>query len=345
MKPLQILATFLAAAAGGFLFQALHIPMPWMLGPMSATPIYHALSGRRACWPVLLRNLGLLVIGYSLGRTVTQETAQQILENLPAMFGVTLCTTLCSLGIGYLVHRRTGISLASGMLGSIPGGLSQMVLMTEEIRHADVTAVTVMQVTRVLTVVFAVPFIAAYGIGPLPGGTLASPAAADAGDAIASLPALLSAPAGAWLASRWKLPVPCLLGPIFATAMNVLAGNPAPTVPPLLLNAALIFFGTYFGILIPLEHLRRMGKVFAYALGGSAFLLLFTSLLGYGLTFLTPASFLTTFLSTAPGGLSELGAVALSLHANAAFVTAYQLFRLFSILLLVPVLLRWRFRH
>ena len=176
-------------------------------------------------------------------------------------------------------------------------------------------------------------------------GRIASPAAADTGDAIASLPALLSAPAGAWLATRWKLPVPCLLGPIFATATNVLAGNPAPAVPPLLLNAALIFFGTYFVILIPLEHLRRMGKVFAYALGGSAFLLLFTSLLGYGLTFLTPASFLTTFLSTAPGGLSELGAVALALHANAAFVTAYQLFRLFSILLLVPVLLRWRFRH
>ncbi|MBU2055501.1 MAG: AbrB family transcriptional regulator [Proteobacteria bacterium] len=345
MKITQILATFLIASGGGFLFHLLRIPLPWMLGPLTATIIYHAVSDKHARWPVELRNLGLIVIGYSMGRTVTLETTRQILANLPAMFAVTFFTVLFCLGIGYITHRRTGISLASGMLGSIPGGLAQMVLLTEEIEDADVTVVTFMQMTRVLAVVFSVPFIAAYGIGPMPGG-LASPLASTSPyGLVAALPAILAAPVGAWLASRLKLPIPCLLGPIFATAAAVLLGSPAPPVPSPLMNLALIFFGTYFGVIITLESLRKLGKVFPYAIGGAAALLALTYLMGFGLTLFTPATLLTGFLSTAPGGLSEVGVVALALHADVAFIMAYQMFRLFTILLLVPPLLRWRFRR
>lgn len=345
MKILQILATFLIAAAGGFLFHLLRIPLPWMLGPLTATIICHSASGGRARWPVEFRNMGLIVIGYSMGRTVTLETTRQILANLPALFAVTFFTVLFCLGIGYITHRRTGISLASGILGSIPGGLAQMVLMTEEIEDADVTVVTFMQMTRVLAVIFAVPFIAAYGIGPLPGGMPSSPAEASPYGLVALLPAVLAAPLGAWLASRLKLPLPCLLGPIFSTSAVVLLGSQAPPVPAPLTNLALIFFGTYFGVIITIESLKRLGRVFPYAVGGAVALLAFTYLLGFGLTLLTPASLLTGFLSTAPGGLSEVGVVALALNADVAFIMAYHLFRLFSILLLVPPLLRWRFRR
>jgi uncharacterized membrane protein AbrB (regulator of aidB expression) len=40
-----------------------------------------------------------------------------------------------------------------------------------------------------------------------------------------------------------------------------------------------------------------------------------------------------------------VGVVALALNADVAFIMSYQLFRLFSILLLVPPLMRWRFRR
>jgi membrane AbrB-like protein len=342
LKLLQILATFLIAAAGGLIFQLLRIPLPWMLGPLTVTILYHTASGGRARWPVQLRNLGLIVIGYSMGRTVTPETTGEILTNLPAMFGVTLLTMSFCVCLGYAAHRRTGISFASGMLGFIPGGLAQMVLLTEEIEDADITVVTFLQMIRVLTVVFSVPFIA-EGIGPMTGG--ASPIVAAGPQALAAaIPAILAAPVGAVLATLLKLPIPCLLGPIFATTAAVLTGVPAPPVPPPLMGLALIFFGTYFGLIINLESMKKLGKVFPYAIGGSAALLAFTYLIAHGLTLLTPATLLTGFLATAPGGLSEVGVVALSLHADVAFIMAYQLFRLFSILLLVPPLLKWWFK-
>ena len=343
MKIVRILKTLLFAAAGGLIFQLLHSPLPWMLGPLAATILYHTLSGGRACWPVQLRNLGLIVIGYSMGRTVTPEAVGEILTNLPAMFAVTLLTVTFCMAVGYFTHRRTGISFASGMLGSIPGGLAQMVLLTEEIEDADVTVVTFLQMMRVLTVVFCVPFIA-DGIGPMPAGTTAPLTAAGALAWTAAIPAILAAPLGAWLAALLKLPIPSLLGPIFATAAAVLISGEAPRVPPLVMNPALVFFGTYFGTIISLESIKKLGKIFPYAIGGGVAILAFTFLVAYGLTLVVPATMLSSFLATAPGGLSEVGVVALALHADVAFIMAYQLFRLFSILLLLPPLLRWWFK-
>jgi membrane AbrB-like protein len=342
----NLLSTGLIAIPGGFIFEFLHIPLPWMLGPMTAVLVYHAI-GKGARWPIQLRNAGLIVIGYSMGRAVTIETARQILVNLPTMTAVTLLTVLFCAGMGYITHRRTGISLASGILGNMPGGLSQMVLLCDEIADADVTVVTFIQMSRVMTVVFIVPFIAAYGIARLPGGPQVLPAGETLAYSFAAiLPALLIAPLGAWLASRLKLPMPFLLGPLFATAAAVLFfGSPAPPVPRPLMHTAQLFFGISLGIVITPESLRQLGRVFPYAVGGSAALVAFTYLLGFGLTLITPADLLTTFLSTSPGGVTEMGIVALALSADVTFVLAFHLFRLFSIMLMVPPLLRRQFRR
>jgi uncharacterized protein len=344
IKVVPFLTTCLVAIPGGFLFDFLRIPLPWMLGPLTVTLLYNALSGQRARWSVRFRNVGLIVIGYSMGRTVTFETTQQILANLPGMAAATLLTVLFSLGTGYITHRRTGISLASGVLGSMPGGLAQMIILSEEVKEADVAVVTFMQMTRVLAVVFIVPFVATYGMAH-PHGGMHAPLGVAVPWTLAVLPAILAAPLGAWLAYLVKLPIPFLLGPIFATTAAVLAGCPAPPVPSPLMHTAQLFFGIYMGIVITLESLRRLGKVLPYAVGGAVLLVAFTYLVAFGLTVVTPAGLLSAFLATAAGGVAEMGVVALALGADVAFVVAYQLFRLFSILLVMPPLLRRRFRR
>lgn len=344
-RMLTIMTTGLVAIPGGFLFSLLHIPLPWMLGPLTITLIHHALREKGTRWPSWLRNAGMIVIGYSMGRTVTVETIHQVLINLPGMVAVTLLVVLFSLATGYLTCRQTGISLASGILGSVPGGFAQMILMAEEIKGADVTTVTVMQMARVLAVLFIVPFVATYGMAHLPAGLSPVAMTGTTHFGFEILPALLMAPLGAWLAKRLNSPIPFLLGPIFATMAAVLLGFPAPPVPHPLMNTAQLFFGVYLGVTISLERLRGVGKVLPWAIGGSVALVGFTYLLGFGLTLVTPASLLTAFLSTAPGGITEMGIVALTLGADVAFILAYQLFRLFCILLAAPFLLRRRFKR
>jgi hypothetical protein len=346
MLEIKIQSTFsilLYTVSAGLLFSFLRIPLPWMLGPITGALIYNTVNSSRADWPVALRNLGLIVMGYSMGRTITAETANHILTELPAMFSVTMLTLLFSAGIGYITHRRTGISLASGVLGSMPGGLMQMVYLAEEIKGVDLTVVTLMQTSRILVVIFIIPFAATYGISThVSGGMLVPPTAIDSGLSYYILPGIVIAPVGAWLACRLKLPTPYLLGPIIGTAVAVLGGFPAPPAPREVLNMAQLFFGTSMGIGITMGSLKGAGKILRYAIGGALLLVSFTFLLSCCLTLFTSATLLTTFLSTAPGGMTEMGVTAIILHSDTASVVAYQSFRLFSILLAVPALLkRW----
>ncbi len=340
-KTAAMAKTLAAAVPGGILFYLLHVPLPWMLGPLAAVLAYNALSGGKACWPVGIRNVGMIVMGYSMGRVVTADALRQIAGDLPAMFAVTLLTLLFSAATGYVTHRRTGVSLASGVVGSMPGGLMQMVVLGEEIRDADMTVVAFMQTLRVLAVVFIVPVIATFGLAHAAGGAPLPPVPAESGDFVRALPAIAASVAGAWFAVRTKLSTPYLLGPIFGAAAAVLAGFPAPPVPRSVLNIAQLFFGAYMGLAITTAALRQLGRVFPWALGGAVVLVAFTFLLGAGLTVFMPATLLTAFLSTAPGGMAEMGMTAIVLHADIATVLVFQLFRLFCLLMAVPPFLKW----
>ena len=49
----------------------------------------------------------------------------------------------------------------------------------------------------------------------------------------------------------------------------------------------------------------------------------------------------TAFLSTAPGGIAEMSLTAIQVQADVSTIVAFQLFRLFFILLVVPPALKW----
>src|SRR4030042_2000549 len=150
------------------------------------------------------------------------------------------------------------------------------------------------------------------------------------------LATFLIASAGGLLFHLLRTPLPWMLGPLAATMIYHAASAKRARWPVELRNLGMIVIGTYFGVIITLESLKRLGKVFPYAIGAAAALLAFTYFLGFGLTLLTPATPLTGFLRTAPGGLSEVGVGGLALNADVAFIMAYQMFRLFFILLLIP---------
>ena len=338
----QIIIAFFIALPFGWLFSYIQIPLPWMLGPLTAIIVFNSMLGDWVRWPTLLRDLGMIVIGYSMGRSVTMDALHTITASLPIMITITLLTILFCTVSGYITHRQTGISLSSSLLGSMPGGLSQMVLLCDEIKTSDLTVVTFMQTIRLLSVVFLVPFIAAHGLINSTETSIILPTEMMEYDWHTTWPVIALAPISAILAYYLKLPTPYLLGPIFGVAIGVLNAFPAPPADPVLLIAAQVFVGIYMGNGISLSSLKQLGKVLPYAVGGAIALLAFTFALAYALTIISPASLLTGFLSTAPGGMAEMGITAVVLQADVSTVISYQLFRLFFVLLSIPPVLKWR---
>ncbi len=333
----NFLVTLAAGVAGGLLFHSLHSPLPWLLGPLAAAILLGRLKPGGVLWPEGLRNTGLLVLGYIMGRPFTAEVGLFILSQLPLMLAMTALLIIASLAAALITHRQTGLSLATSVLATVPGGLSQMVVLSEEIAGADVAVVTIMQTIRMLAVVFTVPFLTIHGLAA---GSAAAPAAVSAADPAAALPYAAAVIAGGLLAARLGFPTPYLLGPVLATAPLVIAGLPAPAVPLPLLTAAQIAVGIYMGSNIDFAGIAGWRKILGATLLNVASLLLVALLIGYCLAAAIPASLASAFLSTAPGGMAEMGLTAILVGADVSVVVGYQLFRLLFILLILPYILR-----
>lgn len=342
--------TLLLSLAGGAVFELLHIPLAWLLGPMTALLVWRESLGRKAAWPNGLRNTGLALLGYMMGGTFTAGVAVQIAAQLPSMAAATVMTVGMALALGWLTARRTGISPASGLLGSIPGGLSQMVALADEIKDADLTVVTFMQTIRLMAVIFIVPFLAVHGLssgaGEAAGAAVqrAVEAAAGTGTSLWLTPHALwygLAVAGMlWLAPRIHLPTPYMLGPMLAAAVLCVSGLAAPQLADPVIVGAQIMVGAHLGVSTSLTSLSNWRKLMPYALLGGIGIVAFSIGVGYLLTLWHPMSFATAFLGAAPGGMTEMGLTGTLVHADLSIIVAYQMFRILFVLFIAPYIVK-----
>lgn len=331
---------FLLGGIGGIIFYGIHIPLPWTLGPLVATLLWKTLGKKSVCWPTPIRNSGLVILGYTMGSPFTLEIARQIFGQLPGMMLSTLAIMTISLLVGWFTSRRTGVGLINGLIGSVPGGLSQMAVVCEEIKDADVAIVTLMQVTRLLTVVFTVPLLATYGLANDLSGFTNTVIFTTLEPWTVALFAVVAI-ASAEIARMIKFPTPYLMGPVFGTIALILGGNSAPHFPQFVLSLAQITIGIRMGADIKFDGLKNWKSIVSYSFGGIIVVIIASLGIDYILTKVYSISFLTAFISTAPGGMAEMGITAIAVHADVSLVVAYQLFRLISMLIIAIPIVKW----
>ena len=340
-----VLKTFLIAAIGGILFFSFHFPLAWMLGPLSAVVIWSQYRKQKLFFPMSIRNAALVVLGYLIGKSFTAEAASQIVAQLPVMFLVTSLILLLSMLLGYFTHRQTGISFTTGMLGSVPGGFSQMVIMSEEIADADVSVVSFMHTVRLLSVLFVVPYLATQAAGSL--GTFSSSVAVAPGPvpiwtAIPSnaFPLLGLSLLSALICNKLSLPTPFLMGPILGAGLASMSGIACPPLPLWLTILCQIAVGAYMGVKIELASLSNWRILTIYTLLGVVAVIVASLGIAFLLSYYYGYSDVTSFLSMAPGGIAEMSVTGIALGADLSVIASYQIFRLFFILLLTPIIFR-----
>jgi membrane AbrB-like protein len=347
-KRIRFGITLLTAFIGGFMFAALHSPIPWLLGPMAAVLIGSRFGKVQYYWPIRIRDTGLVIVGYSIGLSFTKEAVLQIAVKLPSMLILTVLLVCFCAGIAYVVSKLSGVDYPTILIGSIPGGLSQMIIFAEETKGINITTVTFLQVARLIMIIFFVPFLI---FGPF--FKYSAQTASDlVKDAVVSSGPVFPTVIWFWvicvlcalLARKLKFPTPYLLGPILGSAVLNLLGLHGPALTPSILDISQFMIGGYIGLLLKPEKLEHKTKIITLALISGMVMIMVSiglSLLLVYFDHLTPS---TSFLSLAPGGMDQMGILAHVVHADLSMVTGYQLFRLFFIFFAVPPILRWIFK-
>ncbi|MGG4142290.1 AbrB family transcriptional regulator [Paenibacillus algorifonticola] len=349
---IHFVTALVLALAGGYLFASLHVPLPWLLGPM----VFAFLGSRllkktfKPHWPGSMRNIALLIIGYSIGLSLTVDTMKEMGHQLPTMVLMTVLLLLFSGLIGITIAKLSGLPLPTVLMGCIPGGLSQMVILAEDTKGIDITVVTFLQVSRLMMIIFCVPLLV---FSPLFEGIHDEIVVAATGTEWTQwgalfpgiVPFALACVAAALLARKIKMPSAYLLGPMIATALLHNFGLDAPMLPSTLLSAAQLMIGTYVGLLLRPENLKNKTRITLLAILSGIVLIAGAfgmSLLLAKLHNLSPA---TAFLSMSPGGMDQMGIIAKEIHADVAIVSVYQLFRTWFIYFAIPPLLRLLFKR
>ena len=339
----RIAESALAGIVGGILLSLLHMPLPWMLGPLTTVTVWRLATGRVQRWPASFRKGGMIVFGYMLGASFTQETVKLIAEHLPYMAVTTLLMITCSIGLGCLVARLAGIGTRNGIYGFIPGGFSQLMAVIDGSEKLEPTVIAFMQTIRAITVIFLVPFVTIHYL--ITGGTDASAAAIPAVAATPSLLAyggyILLAVIGGFAGNALKVPGNFLTGSLITTSILAGSGFAIPPMPSSIITIAQLSLGIFLGLQIDPKEIKSVAKLLGYMVTSSLVLVLIALLQAFLLTIWTPIQLKTAFLSTAPGGIAEMGMTAVIVHADLPLVSAYQIFRLFFIMLVVVPLFQW----
>ncbi|ADH99456.1 AbrB family transcriptional regulator [Salisediminibacterium selenitireducens] len=153
----SLLMTLATALTGAALFSLLSLPLPWMLGPLTAVMTLQAVIGQTLYWHPMIKNAGLIILGISFGLYFTIDTIVMTLPYFPIYIAMTFVLIAISVSLSYALTKLIPIDPASSIFGSIPGGLTEMVI-TSQSFHANQAFVTVFQTIRLVIVLFFVPF-------------------------------------------------------------------------------------------------------------------------------------------------------------------------------------------
>lgn len=338
-----ILTVFAIGLAGGFVFDGVGLYLPWMLGPLFFVLVLKKRFRNRLVWPVQLRNAGLIFIGVQLGSSFTREAVAAMGKSLPVMLVTTVSIILFSAVMAWILSKWMGISLPTALLGSFPGGLTQMVVLSEEMPDSDSSAVAFMQTLRIVLVISIVPWIVTHLLSDEQSPAYAVQPAAEIMDIGWKTAAGIALLCGVFIliGKRIHIPIPFMLGPLLAAAVWNLSGFQAPGVPGAVLNMAQLCLGAHLGLTLKVDNPRLFRRMFGMVFATNVLLIGFTFLAAWLLTEKAGFPIKSMFLSLAPGGVAEMSVTALSVNADVSAVTSFHLFRILFILFILSPIIKW----
>ncbi len=322
---------------GGLAFYALALPLPWMLGALFAT-MTASVAGLPVAGPMRLRPVIVAIIGVLLGSRFTPEVMAQIGDTAVTLAILTfylICVAVVVVPFYRFVGRQ---DWTTAYFAGMPGGLSEMIEFGEA-RGANVPVIVLAHSLRIVITIalMAVLFRVVLGheVGAAATGT--GPALGLADAAILTGSAVL----GGFLGIRLRLPAPTFLGPLILSAAVHLVGFTESVPPTLLVNAAQVVLGTILGcrfLGIAPAMLARSGLL---SLGATVLALALAAVAGLAMGAAAGVSLDQALLALAPGGLTEMGLIALAIQADVAFVALHHVARILVVLVVAPLFVRF----
>jgi uncharacterized protein len=326
----RFLAALLIGAAGGWTFVRLNLPLPWMLGSMTACTLAALLRAPIAA-PAAVRPPMTMVIGVMLGVGFTPQIIESVAHWFPTVLGLVGFILVSGAACVAYFYRIARFDLPTAYFAGMPGGLVEMVIAGED-KGGDARTIALVHSARILLVVLTLPFL----VQLMSGSDLG--ARPQLGLSIFETPwrdemwLIATALTGALVGHAMRLPARLLLGPMLVSAgVHALGWTRfAPAIE--IVNGAQLVLGTTIGSRFVGTAPREILRILALSLGSTVILLTITAAFAAGVSHVSSYDRIPLLLAYSPGGLAEMSLVALSLGIEVAFVAAHHIIRVFIVM-------------
>lgn len=284
------------------------------------------------------------VLGLAIGSAFSPEMVELLRSYLFSLVLIPPYVVLAGL-ISYHYYRKVlGFDFATAAFAAPPGGLAELSMLGAGV-GAKVERLALAHSSRVLILVYSMPFLVQEAKGIDLGSSAASVAAAGPRTpADAALPEIalmiLLALFGWWLAERLKIGGAPIVGPMLVSAIAHLLGVLSTAPPDIAIKFAQFAVGVMIGCAFRDLTLGILLKVVGATAGLLLVLCSFSAGIAWLISQVTAFSFLSALLAFAPGGQAEMSLIALLAGEDTPYVAIHHIARMFLVISIFPLL--WR---
>ena len=333
----KMLLALIIGLFGSMIFIYLHLPLPWLLGSIFAISLAIRFDFIPIKSPKLFSSPARILIGLAIGSAFTPEILQYIPQYSFSLLLVIPFTILVIFFGTYYYYKLLKYDLKTSYLGSMPGGVIEMVIIGEELK-ANTAKITLMQSSRLFFVVISLPFIIQYIFQiDIRGNQLLTTPLKNI-DLFEFILLYFLATLSAFIAKRLKLTAAFLIGPMILAIVLYSSGSFSVAIPDEFLKFIQVVFGVIIGFTFKDVPLKTIYKTIIATFGHFILLAIlcaiFIAIIFYFLDFKA----LDIMLSFSPGGQTEINLIALLVGANLPYITLHHIVRLIIVMNIAPII-------
>ncbi len=324
--------TLAIGATGGVVFWVLGMPLAFLSGSAAAVA-GTALAGQRVGVNENLREFFIVLLGLTLGATVTPETLALLPRWPVTLIGLAGAMLSIMWSGAYYLERVHGLDRATARLSAMPGALNFVMALSLE-TNSDPRRVAIIQIVRIMTILLVLPSLVTMFGGRMSGGIYQ-----PAGDIVKPLQLLVLIAAGLFSAQIFKrlgTPAPALFGAMVAAAILYGSGLLDSAMPHPLLISIFVVLGSMIGSNFAGADMRLFVETAIAGIGSLIVSGLVALAWAMPLAWLVGLPATQVWLAYAPGGVETTALLAMALGLDAAFVSSHHIMRVLILNSLVP---------
>src|SRR4051812_30698817 len=325
--------TLAYAGAGSAALGLAGLPAGWLSGAIVGVSAA-ALSGRPMFVPPRVGRAVYVILGISLGSSVTPETVATMASWPLSMLALTIAMLAITTSVMTYLKLVHGWPTLDALFAAAPGALAQAMALAQD-TGANVRAIAMVQTVRLFILAVALPLIfAAFGVAGLPpprGGNLPL-----AQSLIELCVIILISSGAALLAFRLNMPGGLIVGAMAASGVLHGSGTVHAFLPVPIAICSFIVMGAMIGTRLGGADIRQLARLSLVGIGallvGTTVGCLFAVLVSWALKL----RLADVVMAYAPGAIEAMTIIAFALHLDPVFVGVHHLARFTFMSLVLP---------